>query len=91
MDVTRRHGLFLAVGLIPTYHFQFRDLSLGDKRIKGIQGGDTNDLKALVKLVAQMGVTSDVKTFTMEEADAMLDAVRDGSTWKGRAVMLPSA
>jgi len=87
LDITRRHGLFIAVSQPPSFAFTFRDFVFRDITVVGTMHGTVDDLRACIDMAGKYGIRSDVSTFKMDEHEAMLDSVHYAGR-KGKSVMV---
>lgn len=75
LNITRKHGTMMVVGIsrepipIASSDFIFRDLI-----VKGSLLSDIESARRMVKFVAQHGITSEIKTYSLEEVpNKMMD------------------
>ncbi|WVQ75520.1 hypothetical protein IAR50_005145 [Cryptococcus sp. DSM 104548] len=85
--LTRSHGLLVLLAQPPKLEFEYPLFLAKDLTLKGSLHGNEVDLKETVELCAKFSIKSDVKTFTVDQHEQMLDEV-EGDNWKGKAVLL---
>ncbi|WVQ81257.1 hypothetical protein IAT38_003379 [Cryptococcus sp. DSM 104549] len=85
--LTRSHGLMIILAQPSKLEFDYPTFLARDITLKGSLHGNEVDLRETVELAHKFGIRSEVKRFTVDEHEAMVDAL-EGEGWRGKAVLV---